>query len=456
MGFPRFLVGQEVSAFDKSNNIVEGIIYKTAEGVKVVKAAEDVMIPLSELKTVKFVGKRLDEEIEEKIKNFSDKKMNWEQAVKDNSDSEKLADQFGNFCAAALGDKGNQEEVKEIAKSEAEMKIMDAKVKNGVSSKDAEIAKYIDMKSDKIKEAEMIVKNKLQEGDMPFEMDYGQDNTYPVNPDTRNSKATEYEDGLDDPINPDADQTLMAGQPEIVGEKADAVPTVTPESKSIEDEVLKDAENLEAMKTDTTIVEANPEDTNTADIVDEDDEYTKSLAEIDDILNDDYDDIDDKESGSRLDSLKTEVVEKTGVSNEKADTIISDIKNDVESAIVHGVKDILNAYDTMPDKIDHSDITNAVADAVTDIDAGTFDNQAASYVEAGAYDDYENDEIDDEVEAAIDEYAENNEDYNETDLYESLCKKFAIKNGDQILLEANGIIPDAILLMTDQIRVLRK
>lgn len=454
MGFPRFLVGQEVSAFDKNNNIVEGIIYKTAEGVKVVKAAEDVMIPLSELKTVKFVGKRLDEEIEEKIKDFSDKKMNWEQAVKDNSDSEKLADQFGNFCAAALGDKGNQEEVKEIAKNEAEMKIMDAKVKNGVSTKDAEIAKYIDMKSDKIKEAEMIVKNKLQEGDMPFEMDYGQDNAYPVNPDTKNSKATEYEDGGDDPINPDADQTLMAGQPEIVGEKADAVPTVAPESKSIEDEVLKDAENLEAMKTDTTIVETDPNASNTVIVVDDDDEedeYTKSLAEIDDLLNDSYDDgedLDNKESDSRLDDLKTEVVEKTGVSEDKADTIISDIKADVESTIVHGVKDILNAYSAVPDVIDHSDIKNAVADAVTDYESG---------IQTSAeYDDYENDEVDDEVEAAIDEYADNNEDYNETDLYESLCKKFAITNGDQILLEANGIIPDAILLMTDQIRVLRK
>lgn len=438
MTFPRFLVGQTVSAFDKNGSIIEGVICKTNEGKKVIKSSEDYSVPLSELKTIKFVGKRLDEEIEEKVKNFSDNKMNWEQAVKDNSDTEKLADQFGNFCAAALGDNSNKDEVKEIAKNEAEMKIIDAKVKNGVSSKDAEIAKYIDMKSDKIKEAEMNIKNKLQEGDEPFSIDYGQDNVYPVNTDTKNSTATEYENPIEEnAINADADQTLMAGTHSPDTQVSDAV-------SPIEDEVMKDAENFDKkpMKTDMTVVEAA-------------DNYEKSLAEIDDLLKDEDETVPEspvivEEDSSKLDNLKTEITEKTGATEEKAENIISDIKDDVESAIVHGVKDILNAYDSFGGGIDNSDIKNAIADAVYD------DNEEAPKTyesfDVTSPVDYENDEVDNEVEAAIDEYIDENQDYNETDLYESLCNRFNIENKDSILLEANGIVPDAILLMTEAIR----
>ena len=55
-----------------------------------------------------------------------------------------------------------------------------------------------------------------------------------------------------------------------------------------------------------------------------------------------------------------------------------------------------------------------------------------------------NDEIDQSIENAIDDY-ETQGDYSDEDLYEALCYKFDITNSKELLAENKGCIPDAIL-----------
>ena len=55
-----------------------------------------------------------------------------------------------------------------------------------------------------------------------------------------------------------------------------------------------------------------------------------------------------------------------------------------------------------------------------------------------------NDEIDQSIENAIDDY-EAQGDYSDEDLYEALCYKFDIANSKELLAENKGCVPDAIL-----------
>lgn len=92
----KFLIGQSVSAYTKDNRVFEGNVFKNKEGKKVVLAENGKWQLLENLKSIKQVGRKLNEENEQAIdtiisklspKKVADKEANFEELAKTVSDA---------------------------------------------------------------------------------------------------------------------------------------------------------------------------------------------------------------------------------------------------------------------------------------------------------------------------------------------------------------------------------
>lgn len=115
---PNFLVGQEISAFDKNNKIIEGKIIVTSRGTKVCLTESCAKIPVSSLNSIRSVGKNLKEEVEDNIKALSDK-IDWAAASKA-PDKDKVIKAFVDTVSSSSDD-ANKEDIEKAAQEEANM-----------------------------------------------------------------------------------------------------------------------------------------------------------------------------------------------------------------------------------------------------------------------------------------------------------------------------------------------
>ena len=420
---PNFLVGQEISAFDKNNKIVEGKIIVTSRGTKVCLTESCAKIPVSSLNSIRSVGKNLKEEVEDNIKALSDK-IDWAAASKA-PDKDKVIKAFVDTVSSSSDD-ANKEDIEKAAQEEANMQLMQTKIDSGTSTASTELEKYMKDKADKVQEAETkIRKNILKEGDKQVSrpLDYGEDNVYPA--------------------------ALNAAKPEVVD---NSYLEEDPNARSVEDDVDADIKayddtgsKMQPMTTDMEIAQGTPVDSSEAN--EKSNEVKDALNYIDDGLKDDSvgekEDIPDTDnSGSQLDNLKDKLVSDYEMPEDDANRLVSDVKSNVETTVSNVVKDTLSSVIKTP------------VETTEDVTNENVPEDSNESVSSDAAEDNSEDDVDKEVEEAIDDY-ESGDNYSDEGMYESLCTKFNIQNGDKLLEESNNCIPDAVLLLAEQVRTQR-
>src|SRR5574344_342046 len=401
---PNFLNGQEISAFDKNNKIVEGKIILTSRGTKVCLTENCAKVPISTLSSIRSVGKNLKEEVESSIKALSDK-IDWKAAAKA-PDKDKVVQAFVDTVASSSDD-ANKEDVKKAAEDEAKVQLMQTNVANGTSTASTELEKYMKDKENKVQEAEAAVKENILKEDKnttSIPLDYGENNVYPVVDPNKNTGVVDNDSSVNKDIENDVDADIKE----------------------------YDDTKMQPMTTDMEVAQGIPI-TNTDSNADSDTDNTDikdALNYIDDGLKDSEDENED------LDSLKDRLTSVYEMPPEDANKLVSNVKDNVESTVANIVKDTLSSV---------------IKDPVTDDDVENKEQNTEAVSSDAIENSEEDDDVDREVEKAIDDY-ESNDNYSDEGMYESLCTRFNIDNGQQLLMESNNCIPDAVLLLAEQIR----
>ena len=385
---------------------------------------------------------RLSEDTKEMIQGLASQ-IDWEKVAK-GPDKDKVVQAFADKIAASC-DNSEKEEAEEAARQEAEAACMNAAVDSGTVTASKELEKYMKDKSQKIKEAEdnvtatlsgvpKIVNETPEVSDTSITGmngnimgDYGENNPYIADPtdDTGILSDDELEDMSDqeiaDTVNREYLQTPMVVTGGVQSDNA-----VAPETTSTADDTFTEPTD------DNILSDISDEDLNA--------EIDSDLGDIDfsDILTPEeeetfYNIFNKIADAASEGDFATKIENETGVSAEEAEQIAAS----TEAATIAAVKAQNNKTDPLPNE----DIPST-EDATGDIDLSDAEMIGLNYDAQTA--DSGNDEIDQSIENAIDDY-EAQGDYSDEDLYEALCYKFDITNSKELLAENKGCVPDAIL-----------
>lgn len=385
---------------------------------------------------------RLSEDTKEMIQGLASQ-IDWEKVAK-GPDKDKVVQAFADKIAASC-DNSEKEEAEEAARQEAEAACMNAAVDSGTVTASKELEKYMKDKSQKIKEAEdnvtaalsgvpKIVNETPEVSDTSITGmngnimgDYGENNPYIADPtdDTGILSDDELEDMSDqeiaDTVNREYLQTPMVVTGGVQSDNA-----VAPETTSTADDTLTEPTD------DNILSDISDEDLNA--------EIDSDLGDIDfsDILTPEeeetfYNIFNKIADAASEGDFATKIENETGVSAEEAEQIAAS----TEAATIAAVK----AQNSETDPLPNEDIPSA-EDTTGDIDLSDAEMIGLNYDAQTA--DSGNDEIDQSIENAIDDY-EAQGDYSDEDLYEALCYKFDITNSKELLAENKGCVPDAIL-----------
>ena len=385
---------------------------------------------------------RLSEDTKEMIQGLASQ-IDWEKVAK-GPDKDKVVQAFADKIAASC-DNSEKEEAEEAARQEAEAACMNAAVDSGTVTASKELEKYMKDKSQKIKEAEdnvtaalsgvpKIVNETPEVSDTSITGmngnimgDYGENNPYIADPtdDTGILSDDELEDMSDqeiaDTVNREYLQTPMVVTGGVQSDNA-----VAPEATSTTDDTLTEPTD------DNILSDISDEDLNA--------EIDSDLGDIDfsDILTPEeeetfYNIFNKIADAASEGDFATKIENETGVSAEEAEQIAAS----TEAATIAAVKAQNNETDPLPNE----DIPSA-EDTTGDTDLSDTEMIGLNYDAQTA--DSGNDEIDQSIENAIDDY-EAQGDYSDEDLYEALCYKFDITNSKELLAENKGCVPDAIL-----------
>ena len=385
---------------------------------------------------------RLSEDTKEMIQGLASQ-IDWEKVAK-GPDKDKVVQAFADKIAASC-DNSEKEEAEEAARQEAEAACMNAAVDSGTVTASKELEKYMKDKSQKIKEAEdnvtaalsgvpKIVNETPEVSDTSITGmngnimgDYGENNPYIADPtdDTGILSDDELEDMSDqeiaDTVNREYLQTPMVVTGGVQSDNA-----VAPEATSTTDDTLTEPTD------DNILSDISDEDLNA--------EIDSDLGDIDfsNILTPEeeetfYNIFNKIADAASEGDFATKIENETGVSAEEAEQIAAS----TEAATIAAVKAQNNETDPLPNE----DIPSA-EDTTGDIDLSDAEMIGLNYDAQTA--DSGNDEIDQSIENAIDDY-EAQGDYSDEDLYEALCYKFDITNSKELLAENKGCVPDAIL-----------
>ena len=385
---------------------------------------------------------RLSEDTKEMIQGLASQ-IDWEKVAK-GPDKDKVVQAFADKIAASC-DSSEKEEAEEAARQEAEAACMNATVDSGTVTASKELEKYMKDKSQKIKEAEdnvtaalsgvpKIVNETPEVSDTSITGmngnimgDYGENNPYIADPtdDTGILSDDELEDMSDqeiaDTVNREYLQTPMVVTGGVQSDNA-----VAPEATSTTDDTLTEPTD------DNILSDISDEDLNA--------EIDSDLGDIDfsDILTPEeeetfYNIFNKIADAASEGDFATKIENETGVSAEEAEQIAAS----TEAATIAAVKAQNNKTDPLPNE----DIPSA-EDTTGDTDLSDAEMIGLNYDAQTANNG--NDEIDQSIENAIDDY-EAQGDYSDEDLYEALCYKFDITNSKELLAENKGCVPDAIL-----------
>ena len=385
---------------------------------------------------------RLSEDTKEMIQGLASQ-IDWEKVAK-GPDKDKVVQAFADKIAASC-DNSEKEEAEEAARQEAEAACMNAAVDSGTVTASKELEKYMKDKSQKIKEAEdnvtaalsgvpKIVNETPEVSDTSITGmngnimgDYGENNPYIADPtdDTGILSDDELEDMSDqeiaDTVNREYLQTPMVVTGGVQSDNA-----VAPETTSTADDTFTEPTD------DNILSDISDEDLNA--------EIDSDLGDIDfsDILTPEeeetfYNIFNKIADAASEGDFATKIENETGVSAEEAEQIAAS----TEAATIAAVKAQNNETDPLPNE----DIPSA-EDTTGDTDLSDAEMIGLNYDAQTANNG--NDEIDQSIENAIDDY-EAQGDYSDEDLYEALCYKFDITNSKELLAENKGCVPDAIL-----------
>ena len=377
---------------------------------------------------------RLSEDTKEMIQGLASQ-IDWEKVAK-GPDKDKVVQAFADKIAASCD---NSE------KEEAEAACMNAAVDSGTVTASKELEKYMKDKSQKIKEAEdnvtaalsgvpKIVNETPEVSDTSITGmngnimgDYGENNPYIADPtdDTGILSDDELEDMSDQEIADTVNREYLQ-TPMVVTGGVQSDNVVAPEATSTTDDTLTEPTD------DNILSDISDEDLNA--------EIDSDLGDIDfsDILTPEeeetfYNIFNKIADAASEGDFATKIENETGVSAEEAEQIAAS----TEAATIAAVKAQNNKTDPLPNE----DIPST-EDATGDIDLSDAEMIGLNYDAQTA--DSGNDEIDQSIENAIDDY-EAQGDYSDEDLYEALCYKFDITNSKELLAENKGCVPDAIL-----------
>ena len=385
---------------------------------------------------------RLSEDTKEMIQGLASQ-IDWEKVAK-GPDKDKVVQAFADKIAASC-DNSEKEEAEEAARQEAEAACMNAAVDSGTVTASKELEKYMKDKSQKIKEAEdnvtaalsgvpKIVNETPEVSDTSITGmngnimgDYGENNPYIADPtdDTGILSDDELEDMSDQEIADTVNREYLQ-TPMVVTGGVQSDNVVAPEATSTADDTLTEPTD------DNILSDISDEDLNA--------EIDSDLGDIDfsDILTPEeeetfYNIFNKIADAASEGDFATKIENETGVSAEEAEQIAAS----TEAATIAAVK----AQNNKTDPLSNEDIPSA-EDTTGDIDLSDAEMIGLNYDAQTA--DSGNDEIDQSIENAIDDY-EAQGDYSDEDLYEALCYKFDITNSKELLAENKGCVPDAIL-----------
>lgn len=151
----KFLIGQSVSAYTKDNRVFEGNIFKNREGKKIVLAENGKWQLLESLKTIKQVGRKLNEENEQAIDTVISK-LSPEKVAEKEAEFEQLA----KTVSDAAGFSENDENRQDIEKY-AQEKLVGLKAEQ--DSKVAGNQEAMDKASEELKDVEKTPEEMAQE-----------------------------------------------------------------------------------------------------------------------------------------------------------------------------------------------------------------------------------------------------------------------------------------------------
>ena len=385
---------------------------------------------------------RLSEDTKEMIQGLASQ-IDWEKVAK-GPDKDKVVQAFADKIAASC-DNSEKEEAEEAARQEAEAACMNAAVDSGTVTASKELEKYMKDKSQKIKEAEdnvtaalsgvpKIVNETPEVSDTSITGmngnimgDYGENNPYIADPTDDTGILSDDElEGMSDQEIADTVNREYLQTPMVVTGGVQSDNAVAPEATSTTDDTLTEPTD------DNILSDISDEDLNA--------EIDSDLGDIDfsNILTPEeeetfYNIFNKIADAASEGDFATKIENETGVSAEEAEQIAAS----TEAATIAAVKAQNNETDPLPNE----DIPSA-EDTTGDIDLSDAEIIGLNYDAQTA--DSGNDEIDQSIENAIDDY-EAQGDYSDEDLYEALCYKFDITNSKELLAENKGCVPDAIL-----------
>ena len=155
MKFSRFMDGQEVSAYTQNDKPYTGRVYKNNEGIKVVVDEDGKWIKLTELKAVKQVGRKLNEEAEQdfadQAKKFNDYFTTTFDSDKVSKADDKVKDKIINQYIDSSDDnviRTAKDEFAKTCKDQINGKLAQDKIDAGNSTPDLEIEKLKKENSD--------------------------------------------------------------------------------------------------------------------------------------------------------------------------------------------------------------------------------------------------------------------------------------------------------------------
>ena len=385
---------------------------------------------------------RLSEDTKEMIQGLASQ-IDWEKVAK-GPDKDKVVQAFADKIAASC-DNSEKEEAEEAARQEAEAACMNAAVDSGTVTASKELEKYMKDKSQKIKEAEdnvtaalsgvpKIVNETPEVSDTSITGmngnimgDYGENNPYIADPTDDTGILSDDElEGMSDQEIADTVNREYLQTPMVVTGGVQSDNAVAPEATSTTDDTLTEPTD------DNILSDISDEDLNA--------EIDSDLGDIDfsNILTPEeeetfYNIFNKIADAASEGDFATKIENETGVSAEEAEQIAAS----TEAATIAAVKAQNNETDPLPNE----DIPSA-EDTTGNIDLSDAEMIGLNYDAQTA--DSGNDEIDQSIENAIDDY-EAQGDYSDEDLYEALCYKFDITNSKELLAENKGCVPDAIL-----------
>lgn len=387
---------------------------------------------------------KLSEDTKEMIQGLASQ-IDWEKVAK-GPDKDKVVQAFADKITASCDD-SEKKEAEEVARQEAEAACMNAAVDSGTATASKELEKYMKDKSQKIKEAEdnvaaalsgvpEIVNETPDVSDTSVTGmngnimgDYGENNPYIADPTDDTGILTDDElEGMSDQEIADTVNREYLQTPMVVTGGVQSDNAVAPEATSTADDTLTEPTD------DNILSDISDEDLNA--------EIDSDLGDIDfsDILTPEeeetfYNIFNKIADAASEGDFATKIENETGVSAEEAEQIAAS----TEAATIAAVKAQNGEADTLPTE---TEAVPPAEDDTGDIDLSDAEMIGLNYDAQTA--DNGNDEIDQSIENAIDDY-EAQGDYSDEDLYEALCYKFDITNAKELLAENKGCVPDAIL-----------